>query len=276
MTAPLRARSGTRAVGAAQNGTERHGTALRGAAPYCTARHPAALHPAARHPTAHPERRYSADYAPPSDASLLAALPLPLRELAAQGLIRRYRSRTTLIEEGDNGDTLFIILAGTVRIFCSGPRDREITLALYGAGEYAGEMSLDGGTRSASVATETPVICAIVTGQTLRRHLATSPAFALDLIVRTIRRARLATESARSLALVDAFGRMTRLFDSLAVAQAGGARVITPRLTHRQIAERIGCSRELVTRLLKDLETSGHLALREGQMLLLKALPQRR
>ncbi len=211
----------------------------------------------------------------PSDTSLLAKLPEPLRALAAQGVIRRYRSRTALIVEGDQGDALLVILSGSVRIFCSGPRGREITLAVYGAGEYVGEMSLDGEARSASVTTETPVVCSLVTGQILRRHLAASPSFAFEMIVRIIRRARLATESARSMALVDAFGRMTKLFDSLAVAQPGGARIIAPRLTHHQIAQRIGCSRELVSRLLKDLEVSGHLAVREGQMLLMKALPQR-
>ena len=212
---------------------------------------------------------------PQSDTILLARLPAPLRALAAQGMIRHYRSRTMLIEEGAQGDTLFIILAGSVRIFCSGPRGREVTLAVYGTGDYVGEMSLDGEVRSASVSTETPTACAIVTGQALRQHLAASPPFALEMMVRIIRRARLATESARSMALVDALGRMTKLFDSLAVAQAGGARVIAPRLTQHQIAQRVGCSRELVSRLLKDLEASGHLARREGQMLLLKAFSQR-
>lgn len=206
-------------------------------------------------------------------ADLLAALPAPLRELAAQGLLRRYRANTTLIEEGDQGDTLFVVLSGGLRIFCSDPNGKEITLAIYGPGEYVGEMSLDGGPRSASVCTVEASLCAVVSGQTLRQHLAANPEFTLELIRRLIRRTRLATESARSLALLDAYGRLVRLFDRLAVARSDGARVLTQRLTHQEIARRIGCSRELVSRLLKDLQQGGYVALEAQRYTLLRKLP---
>lgn len=204
---------------------------------------------------------------------LLAALPAPLRDLAAQGALRHYRANTTLIEEGDRGDTLFIVLSGSLRIFCADPNGREITLAIYGPGEYVGEMSLDGGPRSASVCTEGASVCAVVSGQSLRQHLATNPEFTLELIQRLIRRTRLATENARSLALLDAYGRLARLFDGLAVARADGARVISQRLTQKDIAQRIGCSRELVTRLLKDLQQGGYVALEAQRYTLLRKLP---
>lgn len=209
----------------------------------------------------------------PSDATLLDALPPPVRALAKQGMIRRYRANTTLIEENDQGDSVFIVLSGMLRIFCADNSGREITLALYGPGEYVGEMSLDGGPRSASVATERASICATVSGVTLRQHLAKQPEFAFELIQRLIRRTRLATASARSLALLDAYGRLTRLLDSLAIEQGGNVRIVNERLTHLAIAKRIGCSRELVSRILKDLETGGYLALNEQRCFLLKKLP---
>jgi len=209
----------------------------------------------------------------PADADLLAALPAPLRELAAQGAIRRYRANTTLIEEGDRGDTLFVVLSGALRIFCSDPNGREITLGIYGPGEYVGEMSLDGGPRSASVSTEEASVCAVVSGQSLRQHLAANPEFTLELIQRLIRRTRLATESARSLALLDAYGRLVRLLDGLAVARADGTRLIAQRLTQQNIAQRIGCSRELVSRLLKDLQQGGYVAIEAQRYTLLKKLP---
>lgn len=210
---------------------------------------------------------------PSADADLLAALPAPLRDLAAQGTIRRYRANTTLIEEQDRGDTLFIVLSGSLRIYCADPNGREITLAIYGPGEYVGEMSLDGGPRSASVAAEEASVCAVVTGLTLRQHLAANPEFTLELIRRLIRRTRLATESARSLALLDAYGRLARLLDSLAVARADGTRVVVQRLTHREISQRIGCSRELVSRLLKDLQQGGYLVVEAQRYTLLRKLP---
>lgn len=209
----------------------------------------------------------------PADADLLAALPASLRELAAQGAIRRYRANTTLIEEGDRGDTLFMVLSGALRIFCSDPNGREITLGIYGPGEYVGEMSLDGGPRSASVSTEEASVCAVVSGQSLRQHLAANPEFTLELIQRLIRRTRLATESARSLALLDAYGRLVRLLEGLAVARADGTRVVAQRLTHQNIAQRIGCSRELVSRLLKDLQQGGYVTVEAQRYTLLRKLP---
>ena len=156
-----------------------------------------------------------------ADTSLLDALPPVVSALARKGIIRRYRANTTLIEEDDHGDSVFIVLSGLLRIFCADHNGREITLALYGPGEYVGEMSLDGGPRSASVSTEKASVCAIVTGATLKQHLAKYPEFALELIERLIRRTRLATDSARSLALLDAYGRLTRLLNSLAVEPPG-------------------------------------------------------
>jgi CRP/FNR family cyclic AMP-dependent transcriptional regulator len=208
-----------------------------------------------------------------SDTGSLDAIPPLIRELAKQGVIRHYRANTTLIDEGDQGDTVFIVISGLLRIYCSDNSGREITLALYGPGEYVGEMSLDGGLRSASVTTEKASVCAIVSGATLRQHLAKYPDFALELIQRLIRRTRLATESARSLALLDAYGRLSRLFESLAVARADGVRVIRESLTHLAIAKRIGCTRELVSRILKDLETGGYVVAENRQYRLLKKLP---
>jgi len=210
---------------------------------------------------------------PASVADLLAALPAPLRELAAQGAVRRYRANTTLIEEGDRGDTLFVVLRGSLRIFSADPDGREITLAIYGPGEYVGEMSLDGGVRSASVSTEEASVCAVVTGVSLRQHLSANPEFTLELIQRLVRRTRLATENARSLALLDAYGRLVRLLDGLAVARADGTRLVEQRLTHRDIAQRIGCSRELVSRLLKDLQQGGYVAREAQRYTLLRKLP---
>ena len=208
-----------------------------------------------------------------TDQVLLGTLPPLVRALAAKGTLKRYRAKTTLLEENDQGDTVFVVISGLLRIYCSDSRGREVTLALYGPGEYVGEMSLDGGPRSASVTTETASVCAMVSGQALRRHLAENPDFALELIRRLIRRARLATETARSMALLDTYGRLTRLFDSLAVTTEGGVRRISQKLTHLDISQRIGCSRELVSRILKDLETGGYIALKERQYNLLRKFP---
>jgi CRP/FNR family cyclic AMP-dependent transcriptional regulator len=208
-------------------------------------------------------------------ADLLAELPPALRELAATGVQRRYRRHAILIEEGDQGGTVYIVLSGLLRAFVSDARGREVTLGLHGPGEYVGEMSLDGGPRSASVQAVEPTVCVVVTRETMLRHIAADPDFALGLIVRLIRRARLATESARSMALLDVYSRLRRLLEERARPQPDGTRIIHPRPTHQAIAHEIGCSREMVSRLLKDLQAGGYLSVEGRRAVLLQALPVR-
>ena len=203
----------------------------------------------------------------------LGALAPPLRVLAARGTPRAYRKGTLIIEEGTQGDTLYLLLEGRVRAFSSDARGREIVYGVYGPGDYFGEMSLDGGPRSASVIADSACRCALLTRQTLREHIRAEPEFAFELIERVIRRARLATQSARSMALLDVYGRVAELLEGLALVQADGSRVISERLTHAEIASRVGCSREMVSRLFKDLAQGGFVA-RQGAMLTLrKRLP---
>jgi CRP/FNR family cyclic AMP-dependent transcriptional regulator len=209
--------------------------------------------------------------APPS----VEDLPEPLRVLARRGDVRHYRKGTLLIQEGDSGDTLFIILAGRLRVFGSGERGREITYGSYGAGEYLGEMSLDGGPRSASVIVLEAATCAVVTRHTLRQHIAEHPEFAFELLAKVIRRARVATLNAKQLALNDVYGRLVLLLNSLAVAQPDGTRRIEERLTHQEMSNRLGCSREMVSRLMKDLEAGEFVNASAGLIQILRPLPAR-
>jgi CRP/FNR family cyclic AMP-dependent transcriptional regulator len=209
----------------------------------------------------------------PSDRDLVDALPEPLRLLALRGEIKHYPKLQRLIEEGSHGDTLFVILAGRLRAYSADERGHELIYGIYGPGEYLGEMSLDGGPRSASVVADEPSVCAVITRHTLRQHIAEHPDFALELIGRVIRRARVATQSARDMALLDAYSRVVRLLESLAAAQPDGTRRIDERLTHAEIAARVGCSREMVSRLMKDLERGGLARQEDGRLVLAARLP---
>lgn len=215
---------------------------------------------------------------PHCPASALAnpsALPDALAELTARAVIRRYRKNALLIQEGDQGDTLFIIVSGRLRAFSMGDKEREITYGVYGPGEYIGEMSLDGGPRSASVIALEASVCAVVARSTLETFIAERPAFAFELLAKVIRRARAATLNARQLALNDVYGRLKLLLESLAVPRADGTRHITERLTHREMSNRLGCSREMVSRLTKDLERGQLLVMTDQGMDLAASLPMR-
>ena len=212
----------------------------------------------------------------PRDHIAAAPLDASLRELARAGEVRRYAKGALLIEEGDVGDTIYIILIGQLRAFSiNEANEREITYGVYGPGEYIGEMGLDGEPRSASVMALQASVCARVSRAALEAHIALHPAFAFELIAKVIRRARAATLGLKQIALNDVYGRLKSLLESLAVAQGDGPRAITPALTHRDIAQRIGCGREMVSRVMKDLERGGVVVTQAGRMVLLKALPPR-
>lgn len=204
----------------------------------------------------------------PADPEL-NLLPPTLRALALRGVLRSYRKGTLIIEEGGQGDSLYLIVSGRLRAFACDARGREVTFGIYGVGEYVGELSLDGGPRSANVITEEASRCVMLTRASLLAHIAEHPEFALELLSKVIQRARAATESTKQLALSDVYSRLKALLES-GEPEAG------PRLTHQAMAQRLGCSREMVSRLLKDLETGGYLQrLNAGRYRVLKALPSR-
>jgi CRP/FNR family cyclic AMP-dependent transcriptional regulator len=200
----------------------------------------------------------------------LLTLPPSLRQLAARGMARSYRKGVLLIEEGSVGDNLYLILSGSLRAFSSDTRGREITYGVYGPGEYVGEMSLDGGPRSASVISEEASRLVMVTRASLLTHISAHPEFAFELLTKVIRRARAATLSTKQLALNDVYGRLRALVDE---STAEGRNL---ELTHQGMARRLGCSREMVSKLVKDLELGGYLRrVAVGKYQRMKNLPAR-
>ena len=199
-----------------------------------------------------------------------------LRALAHAGTVRRYAKGTLLIDEGERGDSLFIILTGKLRAFSTdADSGREVTYGVYGAGDYVGEMGLDGQPRSASVITTEPSVCVRIERTLLESHIRQYPEFAFELITRLIRRTRAATLSLRQIALNDVYGRLKHLLESLALDQPDGSRLISEPLTHRDMAARVGCGREMVSRVMKDLERGEFLKSDTKRISLLRRLPPR-
>ena len=201
-----------------------------------------------------------------------------LQAIALRGGVRHYPARAVLVTEEDPGDALYIVLHGRLKVYGAGPDGREIVYSTMSRGEYFGEMSLDGGPRSASVMTLEPSSCAVVPGAEVRDFLASHPDFALHLVHKLIKLARASTGQVKSLALDDVYGRVVQLLQRLAVAAPGlppGVQVVPERLTQQDIAERVGSSREMVGRVLKPLIDGGSLAVRDGHFLVLQSLPSR-
>ncbi|RZJ21233.1 MAG: Crp/Fnr family transcriptional regulator [Haliea sp.] len=208
-------------------------------------------------------------------ARLLASLDPALRALALRGNVRNYRKNTVIIEEGDIGDALFVLLQGSVKVYAMDANGRELTYGTIKAGDYFGEMSLDGGLRSASVMTLESCSCSVVSRDSVREHLAEEPQFALELVAQVIRRARAATETARNMALLDVYGRVIAELERVEGPGSAAAPVVLKPITHLSIATRVGASREMVSRLLKDLEKGGYVELGVKKITLFKKLPAR-
>ena len=207
-------------------------------------------------------------------AALIERVPCSdsLRALARRGEVRRVRKGTRLITEGEIGDTLFIVLQGRLRAYSTGHDEREITYANYGPGDYVGEMSLDGGPRSADVDVVEAGAVVVVTRRTLEAHLAEQPQFAFELLAKVIRRARVATLSLRQIALNDVYGRLKGLLEARAVRVADGTWTLEDAPSHLEISREIGCSREMVSRVIKDLEVGGYVESGRRHIRLLKPL----
>jgi CRP/FNR family cyclic AMP-dependent transcriptional regulator len=195
--------------------------------------------------------------------------------LAAHGKRRRYRKGTLLIQEGDLGDTVFVILSGRVKVFSTDESGHEFTFNVLGPGDYFGEMSLDGGARSASVITMEPCECAVLDRNDVRAHLAQNPDFAFELLTTVIQRAREATRVAKGLALGGVYSRLAAFLDNNAKPQPDGGRMVDEVLTQSEIASRIGASREMVSRVMRDLEAGGYVETRARKLVLTKRLPEK-
>ena len=180
-----------------------------------------------------------------------------LQTLSSKAVIRHYPRNTIIISEGDVSDSLYCILSGRVKVFLNNEVGKEVILNNQGAGDYFGEMALlDAGPRSASVMTledsKISVISKVDFDEFLDQHKEASRKIMCGLV----KRLRALTDNVRSLALMDVYGRVARVLLELAVKE-GDTLVIKEGLTQQDIANRVGASREMVSRILKELRTGG-------------------
>lgn len=211
---------------------------------------------------------------PPTPAQLNAIADPFVRELAALGRVRNYPRHTVFITEGDSSDSVFVVLSGKVKIFISDTEGHEMILDTQGPGDYVGEMALDGKPRSASVMTLEASSFSVVSREPLLDAIRKNPDFALKIISRIIDRARLATNSVKDLALLDVYGRVARLLLNMAV-EKDGKLVIPEKLTQQEIAERVGASRDMVSRIFRDLTAGGYITVEHRFITINKRPPAR-
>jgi CRP/FNR family cyclic AMP-dependent transcriptional regulator len=196
-----------------------------------------------------------------------------IKALSERGTVKAYPKNTVIVNEGDRSDTLFIILSGKVKAYLADEEGKEVLLSTQGPGEYFGEMILDQGPRSASVMTLEPCKFSVVTTDQFKKVLTEHPDAGPELVMSLIHRVRELTKAVGNLALLDVYGRVAHLLLELATEE-NGEMVISERLTQQDMASRVGCSREMISRILKDLRTGGYVRM-DGERIIIAKSPPR-
>lgn len=183
------------------------------------------------------------------------------------------RKNTILMSEGETGESMYLVLSGSLRVFVSDEEGREIVLNIEGPGSYLGEISLlDAEPRTASAMTleKTEVLAIAKTG--FLACLDQNPRVALLIIHAMTLRLRRATNTIRSLALDNVYQRLASKFRELSTIE-DGVRCLPRKFSNQELGEMIGASREMVGKIVNDLAKGGYIEQIDRRWRLLRELP---
>ena len=200
---------------------------------------------------------------------------LPEKELDAlerRAVVKHYRKNTVIIEKGDDANALYILLEGRSKAYVADERGKEIILSEQGPGAVLGELALLADMpRTVSVMTLDDSDFLVLSKRSFSDYLQSNPEIALNLIRSLARQVRTLTESVTDFALLDVYGRIAKILVESSVEEDGQR--ITPKLTHQQIADHVGASREMVSKILKDLKAGGYLSVSDKRYVIHRKLP---
>jgi len=186
---------------------------------------------------------------------------------------KSFSKNTILFSRGDESDALYLLYKGNVKAIINDEAGKEIVLSTFGPGEYFGEISfLDGEARSATVVTREPVQILIVYKNDFEKILFSNPDIVFRLLKELLKKLRRSTEQIEGLALMDVYKRIANLLLHLAKPQ-NTKWVIEEKLTHQEISNMVGSSREMVSKIMKQLQTGGYISTDRKRIIINKKLP---
>jgi CRP/FNR family cyclic AMP-dependent transcriptional regulator len=195
-----------------------------------------------------------------------------IKLLAQHAITRSFKKNSVIVNQGDETNSLYVILEGSVRVFVDDEQGKEIILNTMEAGESFGEMALlSDAPRSASVMATSPSKLAMISKQDFMSCLASNPTIPCKIIEVLIKRAQDLTDEVSSLALLDVYGRIARTLVKHAGERDG--KLVTKPLTHQEIASMVGSSREMVSKILKDLRIGGYITIEGKEIIIEQPLP---
>ncbi len=215
-----------------------------------------------------------------SNLDLLLRVPLfsmmtpEQAEVVARAVIKqKFKRGEIIVEQGRKSNALYIVLSGRARVLTTDSRGREVILATLQTGDYMGEMSLiDNEPHSATVLTEVPTDCLMLGRAEFDHCLSENAAMARAVMTGLVKRLRRADQKIESLALMDVYGRVAHVLLEQAGADADGQMVIKEKISRQDVAKMVGASREMVSRVMKDLEERGYIESRDNGSMALKSV----
>jgi CRP/FNR family transcriptional regulator, cyclic AMP receptor protein len=206
---------------------------------------------------------------------LFALLTASQAESVAEAVSkRRFKRGEIVVEQGEKSNTLFIILTGRVRVVTSDKRGREVILATLQPGDYIGEMSLiDDEPHSATVRTELQTDVLTLGREAFTRCLPENSSMSHNIMRGLVARLRHADRKIESLALMDVYGRVARSLLEFAIDDGAGNLKVKDKISRQDLAKMVGASREMVSRVMKDLEERGFVQTQaDGSMIVKERL----
>lgn len=187
-----------------------------------------------------------------------ALTPTQSASIADAIVKKRFKRAEMIVEQGKKSDALYIILTGRARVMSSDSRGREVILATLHQGDYIGEMSLiDDEPHSATVRTEVQTDVLTLGREAFSRCLPENSSMSYNIMRGLVTRLRHADRKIESLALMDVYGRVARSLLEFAVDDGQGNLKIRDKISRQDLAKMVGASREMVSRVMKDLEERG-------------------
>jgi CRP/FNR family cyclic AMP-dependent transcriptional regulator len=196
-----------------------------------------------------------------------------LLTLAEKAKSAKYPKNATIIMEGDETSSLYIILSGKVRVFSSDEKSKEVTLLIQEPGSYFGEIALlSDEPRSASVASLEPTVCAVISKSDFISWLMGHPDVAITLLGVLSDKVRHLTEKVRLMALSNVYERTVKALQAMAVVE-NNVSVIHNRPTQQELASMVGSSREMINKIMHELTTGGYVTIEDKTLIINKKLP---
>lgn len=190
-----------------------------------------------------------------------------IESIASQTVIRQFPKNTVIVSQGDETDSFYVILQGKVDVFLHNDKGKEIIINTLGEAEAFGELAPLGSIpRQASIITTEDSTFGIISRQIFMDTLLTKPTVSMQIIDLLIHRIQDLTEEVSSLALEDVYNRVVRVLYKHA-AEVG------EKLIQQDIASRVGATREMVHRILKELKTGGYISIEGKHITIEKKLP---